>query len=121
MVGGIELLRTGFAAFEKHVKKRKASIQERLKRKERVDDEDSAWLDGPANLIDEQRALELLENASDYEQALSRLGDGLQAAVQRMKEFAAGMKSSVIALKMPSAKRKSACSPINLPSSILNT
>ncbi|KAJ7349954.1 hypothetical protein DFH08DRAFT_807278 [Mycena albidolilacea] len=51
MVGGIELLRTGFAAFEKHVKKQKASIQDRLKRKERVNDKDSAWLDGLANLI----------------------------------------------------------------------
>ncbi|KAJ7328395.1 hypothetical protein DFH08DRAFT_815894 [Mycena albidolilacea] len=40
MAGEIELLRKGFAALEKHVVKRKAAIEDRLK-KERVDDYDT--------------------------------------------------------------------------------
>ena len=102
MVGGIEILRKGFTALQKHVNKRKTAIQARLAKKECVDDDDTAWLDGPANLIDEQLALDALEKASDYERGLSGLSQGLQAAVGRMKEFAAGVKTSVM-------QRKSAC------------
>ena len=120
MAGGIELLRKGLTALEKHVAKRKAAIEDRLKKKEHVDDDDTTWLDGPANLIDERRALDLIENASDYEKGLSRLDQGLRAAVERMKEFAAGVKNSVMASKVPSAKRKSACLPLTRLSLMLS-
>ncbi|KAF7359013.1 DDE-domain-containing protein [Mycena sanguinolenta] len=106
MAGGLEILKKGYAALEKHVSTRKATLQARLKKEEPIDDEDSAWLDGPANLIDEKRALDLLESASDYDRGLARLGETLQAAVTRMKDFAAGVKSSVLASKVPSTKRK---------------
>ncbi|KAJ7342913.1 hypothetical protein DFH08DRAFT_962946 [Mycena albidolilacea] len=106
MEGGSELLKKGFAALQKHVNKRKATLQDRLKKEERINDDDSTWLDGPANLIDEERTLELLDSASDYEQGLSCLNNVLQAAVNHMKEFAAGVTSSVSALKAPSTKRK---------------
>ncbi|KAJ7937559.1 hypothetical protein B0H13DRAFT_1852529 [Mycena leptocephala] len=49
MAGGIELLRKGFAALEKHVTKRKAG--DRLKKKQRVDDDDTIWLDGPLEVL----------------------------------------------------------------------
>jgi hypothetical protein len=54
--------------------------------------------------------LDALENASDYEKGVSHLSDGLQAAVQRMKEFAAGVKAAA-SIKVPGTKRKSVCSP----------
>jgi hypothetical protein len=115
MARAIELLKKGFAALEKHVTERKATLEARLKKAERLDDADSSWLDGPANLIDEQQALELLDGASDYERGLSRLVPKHQAAVQRLKEFADGMKTSVLASKVPGAKRKSVCSPLAYP------
>jgi hypothetical protein len=111
MAGGLELLKKGFVALEKHVSERKTTIQDQLKKSQHIDDADTAWLDGPANLVDERQALDALENTSDYEQGVSHLSQGLQAAVQRMKEFAAGVKTSVSTLKVPGAKRKSACSP----------
>ncbi|KAJ7940060.1 hypothetical protein B0H13DRAFT_417835 [Mycena leptocephala] len=109
MAGGLKLLKKGFTALEKHVSERKAAIQDRLKKSQHVDDEDATWLDGPANLVDEQRALDALENASDYEKGVSHLSDGLQTAVQRMKEFAAGVKAAA-SIKVPGTKRKSVCS-----------
>ena len=123
MAGNVELLKKGFAALQKHVTTRKTSIQDRLEKQEPIDDEDNAWLDGPANLVDEQQALELLENASDYGRGLSRIGEALQAAVQRMTEFAAGVKTSVAVSKLPKApgnKRKSACLQFNSFLAILN-
>ncbi|KAJ7359268.1 hypothetical protein DFH08DRAFT_801108 [Mycena albidolilacea] len=68
-----------------HTTEQKASIEDQLKRKKHVNDKDSAWLNGPTNLIDEQQVLDLLENTSDYEQGLSRLDESFQAAVQCMK------------------------------------
>ncbi|KAJ7195126.1 hypothetical protein GGX14DRAFT_575896 [Mycena pura] len=89
MAGSLEILRKGLTALQKHVKKRKTAIEARLTKKERVDDDDAAWLDGPANLIDEQQALDSLENASDYERGLSRLSQGLQAACGRQIQLEA--------------------------------
>jgi hypothetical protein len=68
MAGGLKLLKKGFVALEKHVSECKTAIQDRLKKSQRIDDDNTAWLDGPANLVDEQQALDALENASDYEQ-----------------------------------------------------
>ncbi|KAJ6583521.1 hypothetical protein DFH09DRAFT_1309022 [Mycena vulgaris] len=45
MEGGIELLKKGFAALEKHVRKRKTALEDRLQREERLDAADNAWLD----------------------------------------------------------------------------
>jgi hypothetical protein len=105
MEGGIELLKKGFAALEKHVRKRKTALEDRLQREERLDAADNAWLDGPANMIDERRALDVLEDASDYERGLSGLSQGLQVAVQRMKDFAASKM-----VRLPGPKRKSVSS-----------
>jgi hypothetical protein len=61
-----------------------------------------------ANLVDEQRVLEDLEAASDYERGVSRLDTKRKAAWARMKELAGGVKASV-AVSMPTTKRKRAC------------
>ncbi|KAJ7860741.1 hypothetical protein B0H13DRAFT_1900844 [Mycena leptocephala] len=97
MAGGLELLKKRFVALEKHVSECKTAIQDRLKKSQCIDDDDTAGL---------MEALDALENASDYEQGVSHLSQGLQAAVQRMKEFAAGVKTSVSTSKVPGAKRK---------------
>ncbi|KAJ7835810.1 hypothetical protein B0H14DRAFT_3461054 [Mycena olivaceomarginata] len=43
-------------------------------KKQRVDDDDTTWLGGPAKMIDERRALDLLESASDYEHTAELCG-----------------------------------------------
>ncbi|KAF7325139.1 Aromatic peroxygenase [Mycena kentingensis (nom. inval.)] len=85
------VLRKGLAALKLHVSKRKTKLDLQLKEGKTITDEDSEWLDGAANLIDEERVIDALEHA---------------AAVKRLKEFAEGVKSSVAAVKMPSNKRK---------------
>ncbi|KAJ7081007.1 hypothetical protein C8R44DRAFT_754168 [Mycena epipterygia] len=52
MEGGIELLKKGFAALEKHVRKCKTALEDRLQHKELLEAADDAWLDGPVNMID---------------------------------------------------------------------
>jgi hypothetical protein len=79
-----------------------------LANKERIPDDDGEWLDNEANLVDEQRVLEDLEAASDYERGVSRLDTKRKAAWARMKELAGGVKASV-AVSMPTTKRKRAC------------
>ncbi|KAJ6450269.1 hypothetical protein C8R45DRAFT_946876 [Mycena sanguinolenta] len=84
----------------------KKALEARLSRNEPVDDEDVEWLDNEANLNDEKRTLQDLENASDYERGLSRLSNAGQAAVCRIKEFAQEIKTSVSTTKAISKKRK---------------
>ncbi|KAF7347008.1 DDE-domain-containing protein [Mycena venus] len=102
----LEVLKKGFTTLKSHVNKRKKALEDRLRRNERIDDADAEWLDDQANLVDEQRALQDLENASDYERGVSRLSSAGEAAVRRMTEFAQGIKTSVPAIKVIGAKRK---------------
>ncbi|CAK5272574.1 unnamed protein product [Mycena citricolor] len=80
----LNLLKKGLSALQKHITKCKEILEDHLQRKERINKADSNWLDGPANLVDEQQALELLEKASDYEQGLSQLSAVHKAAVQHL-------------------------------------
>ncbi|KAJ6500984.1 hypothetical protein DFH09DRAFT_1336136 [Mycena vulgaris] len=105
MAGGIELLKVGFAALEKHVTKRKATIRERLKREERVDDADSSWLDGPANWVDERRALDLLKNASGHSAHLAQITPTAAEAQKAKAMFAAMQKHVLIGEKDPKSGR----------------
>jgi hypothetical protein len=39
-----------------------------------LSESDEEWLDGEGNLIDEERVLELLENSSNYERGIQKIG-----------------------------------------------
>jgi hypothetical protein len=104
----LEALKQGYEKLKKQVGRRKKALEDRLANKERIPDDDGEWLDNEANLVDEQRVLEDLEAASDYERGVSRLDTKRKAAWARMKELAGGVKASV-AVSMPTTKRKRAC------------
>ncbi|KAJ7823940.1 hypothetical protein B0H14DRAFT_3729457 [Mycena olivaceomarginata] len=103
----LEALKQGYEKLKKQVGHRKKAllVEDRLANKERIPDDDGEWLDNEANLVDEQRVLEDLEAASDYERGVSRLDTKRKAAWARMKELAGGVKPSV-AVSMPTTKRK---------------
>jgi len=45
--------------------------------KRTISSADEHWLDHEANIVDEQRVIENLEAASDYERGLARLDDDI--------------------------------------------
>ncbi|KAJ7206597.1 hypothetical protein GGX14DRAFT_568153 [Mycena pura] len=71
----VGLIEEGLSAFQKHVAKCKKTLEDRLGRKERIDDVDSDWLDGPANLVNEQQALAAARLGPTRREALK--GSGL--------------------------------------------
>jgi hypothetical protein len=61
-------------------------------------------LNGAANHIDEERVIERLETASDYEREFGRLDMKELGVVEHLKQFAEGA-----AVDVATKKRKSAC------------
>ncbi|KAJ7934506.1 hypothetical protein B0H13DRAFT_2305606 [Mycena leptocephala] len=76
----LEALKQGYEKLKKQVGRRKKALEDRLANKERILDDDGEWLDNEANLVDEQRVLEDLEAASDYERSVSCLDTKRKAA-----------------------------------------
>jgi hypothetical protein len=56
-----------------------------------LSESDEEWLDGEGNLIDEERVLELLENASNYERGLERLNSKDRGVVQKLQNVGNGV------------------------------
>jgi hypothetical protein len=104
----LEALKQGYEKLKKQVRRRKKALEGCLANKEWIPDDDGEWLDNEANLVDEQRVLEDLEAASDYECGVSCLDTKRKAAWAGMKELAGGVKASV-AVSIPTMKRKGAC------------
>ncbi|KIK77843.1 hypothetical protein PAXRUDRAFT_42126, partial [Paxillus rubicundulus Ve08.2h10] len=68
------------------------------------------WLDGDGNLIDEERVVETLDSASDYEQGLAQLDSWDKTVVQKLQKLAeSGSRKN----DAPSKKRK--CKASKLP------
>jgi hypothetical protein len=58
-LASLEAFKKGFSALKNHIQKHKTALEAWLQRKESIDTVDTEWLDKDANLIDEQRALEV--------------------------------------------------------------
>ncbi|PPQ82456.1 hypothetical protein CVT25_007253 [Psilocybe cyanescens] len=56
--------------------------------KEALSSSDELWLDNEANTIDEERILEVLETASNYEHGVAQLDDAGKAIVWKLREWA---------------------------------
>ena len=61
----IATLKKGLVEFSKKIKARKDKLIDKLVKNE-ISDDDEHWLDHEANTVDEQRVLDALEAASDY-------------------------------------------------------
>ncbi|KIL66717.1 hypothetical protein M378DRAFT_160191, partial [Amanita muscaria Koide BX008] len=84
----IEVLKKGLSILQQQVKARKAQLEAKLRRNEKISHADEEWLDGKGNLVDEERVVEVLETASDYEMGLQRLNDAEKDTIQRLRELA---------------------------------
>jgi hypothetical protein len=94
----LEVLHKGLKILNNRVKAKKEALQARLAERKSISSQDEHWLDHDANLVDEQQVLDALENTSDYERGVARLGDEQKGVVRRLRE-AAGDLSKVVGKK----------------------
>ena len=87
----VATLKKGLAEFSKKIKARKDKLTEKLANKEQISSSDEHWLDHEANTVDEQRVLDILEAASDYEKEVGRLDENSKGIVEKLQEWAGGM------------------------------
>lgn len=99
----IELLKKGLTILKNRVATRKASLLARLADSKSITSEDGRWLDGEANLVDEDVAIDKLAKASDFESTLSELSEPQQAAVARLRKIGEEAEGQGVTL---SGKRK---------------
>ena len=99
----LEVLKSGFSVLFGKIKDRKDKLNTKLSRGEAISPSDEHWLDNEGNTIDEERILEALESAPDYEKAAAELDSNGQEIVRKLKEWA-GHGASVA--KVAGNKRK---------------
>lgn len=96
----INILKKGLKKLQNQIGEWKSQLEAKLKANQPISDIDSEWLDNTGNLVDEEHVVDTLDNASDYERGLERMGLQDKAIVQKLKVLAEG------AVTAPSKKRK---------------
>jgi hypothetical protein len=94
----IEILTKGLTKLRNQVQDRKTRLGGELRAGRPISDGDMEWLDNDGNLVDEERVIDALDHASDYEQGLKRLNSHDKSVVDRLK--------SLVGSCAPSKKRK---------------
>jgi hypothetical protein len=84
----LDILKKGFAKLTQTITKKRDDLNIKLSRQEDISSADEHWLDNEGNTIDEQRILEKLESASDYETGVAQLDDNGKAIVKKLRELA---------------------------------
>ena len=84
----LDVLKKGLKLLQRRFKDRQEAIQARLAEKKSISSHDKKWLDGEANLTDEQQVLDTLEEASDYERGFDRLNEVQKGVVKKLREVA---------------------------------
>jgi hypothetical protein len=84
----LDILKKGLDKLSQRIKKRKDELSKQLSQKEAISPADEQWLDNEGNTVDEQRVLEVLEDASDYEQGVAGLDDHGKEIVKKLREWA---------------------------------
>ncbi|TFK17609.1 hypothetical protein FA15DRAFT_710633 [Coprinopsis marcescibilis] len=70
----LEILTEGLSILTKQDQERREELTRRLQKQEKLTEEEEDWLDHEGNHVDEQRALNALKEAPDYDAALKQLG-----------------------------------------------
>ena len=73
MTDPLNSLQKGLQILQNDVRARKSRIEADLRAKKTITESDEEWIDGAGNLVDEERVVEELEKASDYEYIHSRI------------------------------------------------
>lgn len=100
----LDLLIKGLTMLRHQVQERKAKLTTELKAGWSISDADEVWLDGEGNLVDEERVVEVLKNAHDYEQCIMQLSPLDEMIIQRLQDLAQGHGAI-----LPPKKRKRIC------------
>ncbi|KAF8495834.1 hypothetical protein JB92DRAFT_3126391 [Gautieria morchelliformis] len=98
----IETLKKGLTKLRNQIRDRKTRLLDVLKASQPISDSDQEWLYNAGNLVDEERVVDALDHASDYERGLERLNSHDKSVVEKLNNLArSGEKSCA-----PSKKRK---------------
>jgi hypothetical protein len=84
----LDILKNAFSKLKKSTEKRWKALLDLLSKKEKLSDADENWLDTDGNLVDEQRVIEELDTASDFERGVQQLSDNGRAALGRLRQAA---------------------------------
>jgi len=101
----LDILKNAFSKLKKSTEKRRKALLNCLAKKEKLSEADETWLDNDGNLVDEERVIEALDAASDFERGVERLSDNGKAALYRLRQAAEDNVSK---------KRKRMCMPVEL-------
>ena len=88
----IDLLKKGLHILRNQVQERKSRIKSDQKAGTVFSESDEDWLDGEGNLVNEERVVQDLEEASDYERGLGRLDAEGRGIVQRLQVLGGGQR-----------------------------
>ena len=80
----LDILRKGLNTLGKQIKPRKERLLAVLAEKKRISSQDEKWLNDEANLVNEQRVIDALDRASDYERGFQRLDDAQKGLVRQL-------------------------------------
>lgn len=89
-MSSIDVLRHGLKNLDNQHKERKEKLLAELKAGRPISEENQDWLDGAANLVDEARIIESLENAADYESAAHALTTRDRAIFDELMKMGSG-------------------------------
>ena len=104
IVKHLEVLKKGLKILQDQVRAKKEKLQAQLHVKKSISSLDENWLDNEANLVDEQRVLDTLENTSNYERGYERLDETQtqMGIVRRLREVAGDLSKAVVGKKWKS-------------------
>jgi hypothetical protein len=98
----IEIVKKGLTRLQNQVQDRKTRLGAELRAGRPISDSDEEWLDNDGNLVDEERVVDALDHASDYEQELSRLNSHDKSILDKLQSLGNCAQSQ----SAPSKKRK---------------
>jgi len=83
----VSILKKGLKKLQDQTRDRKVTLEATLKAHQPISEFDEEWLDSAGNLVDEERLVDKLDKASNYESALKKLDTQEQSIVQRLMEL----------------------------------
>ena len=87
MTKPIDVLNKGLKALRKQNEARKSKIQADLDAQKSITESDEEWLDREGNLVHEERVIDLLENASDYDEGFAGLCETDKNRLSRVRSW----------------------------------
>ena len=90
----INILKKGLAKLWNQISDQKSKLEADLKANKHISEVDEEWLDNTGNLVDEERVVDILDKASDYERGFGRLGQEEKSIVQKLMQLAGAVSAS---------------------------